>query len=114
MIFLLPFLALYEVGSIMYLRHPALGVQESIAAYGILDEFFKAAHDRNDDDEDADAESDASDGDQGDDGNEGAFGPEIAQGDEPTEFHGRDYGWSGGAASASPVGLCRDGQRGRL
>jgi hypothetical protein len=42
MIFLLPFLALYEVGSIMYLRHPALGMQESIAAYGILDEFFKA------------------------------------------------------------------------
>jgi hypothetical protein len=42
MIFLLPFLALYELGSIMYLRHPAEGVQESIAAYGILDEFFKA------------------------------------------------------------------------
>jgi hypothetical protein len=42
LVFLIPFLALYELGSIFYLRHPKEGFQESIAAYGLLDSFFRA------------------------------------------------------------------------
>lgn len=41
LVFLIPFLALYELGSILYLRHPKEGFQDTIAAYGILDSFFR-------------------------------------------------------------------------
>jgi len=42
LVFLLPFIILYEVGSWYYLRKPSEGVQDSIAAYGILASFFRA------------------------------------------------------------------------
>lgn len=39
---LLPFLLLYELGSIMYLQHPTEGVRESIAAYSFVERIFRA------------------------------------------------------------------------
>lgn len=42
LIFLIPFMVLYELGSWYYLRHTGSGVQESIAAYGVFAQFFRA------------------------------------------------------------------------
>ncbi len=42
LIFLIPFMVLYELGSWYYLRHTATGVQETIAAYGVFAQFFRA------------------------------------------------------------------------
>ena len=53
-----------------------------------FDFLFEAAHDGDDHEEDADAEGDPGHGNEGDHGNEGPLGLEIAQGDEPAEFHG--------------------------
>lgn len=39
---LLPFLVLYELGSILYLQHPTQGVRESIAAYSFVERIFRA------------------------------------------------------------------------
>lgn len=42
LIFLLPFVILYELGSWLYLRRDSEGVQQTIAAYGIFASFFRA------------------------------------------------------------------------
>ncbi|MEI7657857.1 MAG: CPBP family intramembrane glutamic endopeptidase [Phycisphaerae bacterium] len=39
---LLPFLVLYELGSILYLQHPSEGMRESIAAYSFVERIFRA------------------------------------------------------------------------
>lgn len=39
---LLPFLVLYELGSILYLQHPSEGMRESIAAYSFVEKIFRA------------------------------------------------------------------------
>jgi len=38
--FLIPFVALYEIGSFLYLHHPSRGVVDTIGAHGILAGFF--------------------------------------------------------------------------
>jgi membrane protease YdiL (CAAX protease family) len=42
LVFLLPLMILYEVGSVFYLSDPSRGVMETIGARGILGDFFEA------------------------------------------------------------------------